>query len=459
MASTQPRMSCIAQRRTASGPAALARVCLIGLVALAGLAGCASFDPHGLLSRGGGTDPGVLDAGARVAIFDQVWRTVGDGYYDPALHGVDWPATAALHRSAALAADGDEAYWAALDRMLGTLHDSHTRVESPREVRWRTREAGGAFGFGVRMIDGALWVESVEPSSAAAAAGVKRGMRLQWVDDRDAAAAWLALRQTQRRNSTPQAQDVRTDTQFFLSLPDAPVAMSFARADGSALSAVLGRPARVTPPAVQSRRLPSGHGLVRLSAFVPVLLPALMSALAEHRSAPGIVIDLRGNRGGSFEMVGQLADALVAQPAAYARTLTRSGQPVTMLFGMVQVIGTDLQLRGSGIDAYPGRVVVLVDRASASAAELLAATLQMLGRAQVVGETSCGCLLGFLGYVPLRGGARLAYSEVGFVLADGSRVEGRGVRPDRGVAVTPQTLLADGDAALDAALALLAAGR
>jgi carboxyl-terminal processing protease len=102
-------------------------------------------------------------------------------------------------------------------------------------------------------------------------------------------------------------------------------------------------------------------------------------------------------------------------------------------------------------------VVVLVNALSASGSELFAGSLQAVGRAKIVGQTSCGCLLGFLGYAHVPGGAELAYSEVGFVLSNGRRIEGEGVVPDREVPLTLDDLRASRDRTLEEAQAMLAA--
>jgi carboxyl-terminal processing protease len=86
---------------------------------------------------------------------------------------------------------------------------------------------------------------------------------------------------------------------------------------------------------------------------------------------------------------------------------------------------------------------------------MLASSLQALGRAKVVGEISCGCLLGYFGYAQVPGGGRLAYSEIGFVLSDGQRIEGIGVVPDKPVAITAADLQASRDRTLEEAEALL----
>ena len=139
------------------------------------------------------------------------------------------------------------------------------------------------------------------------------------------------------------------------------------------------------------------------------------------------------------------------------RVTTRTGRPVSMLFGTVEIIKLKSEIEGSK-DAYTAPVVILVNAGSASGSELFAGAMQAAGRAVVVGEPSCGCLLGFLGYTRVPGGGELAYSEVGFVLANGKRIEGEGVIPDHLVSRTLTDLRENRDRALETAQELLKNG-
>ncbi len=62
-----------------------------------------------------------------VAGFDQVWDLVRDRFYDPRLHGVDWPAMRDKYRPQAEAARSSADLAGAVNAMLGTLNASHTR--------------------------------------------------------------------------------------------------------------------------------------------------------------------------------------------------------------------------------------------------------------------------------------------------------------------------------------------
>jgi carboxyl-terminal processing protease len=96
-----------------------------------------------------------------------------------------------------------------------------------------------------------------------------------------------------------------------------------------------------------------------------------------------------------------------------------------------------------------------MDPGSASASESFASLMQSHKRATVVGQVSCGCLLGFMGYATVPGGGKLAYSELGYVLPDGRRIEGTGVLPDVPVPPTLEDLRLNRDRVLEAAVAQL----
>jgi carboxyl-terminal processing protease len=181
----------------------------------------------------------------------------------------------------------------------------------------------------------------------------------------------------------------------------------------------------------------------------------VLEGIEALKDAPGLIVDVRGNPGGSIHAVNALLSRFFTDKTDLGNVTTRTGQPVSLFFGTVEIIKLKQEVRGRG-DAYKGPVVILTNAGSGSGSELFAGTMQAVGRATVVGEPSCGCLLGFLGYARIPGGAELAYSEVGFVMANGRKIEGVGVMPDRPVPVTLADLRAGRDRALEEAQAILA---
>jgi carboxyl-terminal processing protease len=65
-------------------------------------------------------------ASADLEVFEEVWRTVRDHFYDPTFHGLDWNAVRERYRPLAAAAVSEEGRSAVINRMLSELASSHT---------------------------------------------------------------------------------------------------------------------------------------------------------------------------------------------------------------------------------------------------------------------------------------------------------------------------------------------
>jgi carboxyl-terminal processing protease len=194
---------------------------------------------------------------------------------------------------------------------------------------------------------------------------------------------------------------------------------------------------------------------VRFSGFNESLRSRVLAAIDELKDTPGMILDLRGNGGGSGDMAAALMGRFFEQDQKGAKVITRTGEPVKVLF--IPIIKTDPVLKGAGKAAYTKPLVILTNYASASASEIVSGGLQDMGRATIVGERTCGCLLGYIGYADLPGGGLLAYSELGFVTPKGRRIEGEGVVPDREVKLTADDYRLNRDRVLEAGEAVLAA--
>ena len=430
------------------------------------LAGCSLLDPYNMVGRqmGEGTSvptevvpsppERVLSAASRARAFDFVWQTINDRYHDPKLNGVDWKAVGARYRPLALAAKDDEAFWDTLDRMTGELRDAHTRVDSPERVELRKSDQSISLGFSFVPLEGKLAVTSVSSDSDAWWAGVRPGMVLVAIGGEPAAAAYARLQAETRFDSTERSRHFRVLRKILGGAEGSKASFTFERADGSRFDTTVSR-RKVTSRASASHRvLPSGLGYLRLNQWAVGVISRVTNGLEELRNAPGIIIDLRGNPGGSVHIVDRMLSEFFGVPTEIGRVTTRTGEPISMLFGAVEIIKLKNTIQGNP-KAYTGPVAILVNSGSASGSELFAAAMQSTGRATIVGQTTCGCLLGFLGYARIPGGGELAYSEVGFVLGNGKRIEGEGVVPDVPVPLTLADLVVSRDRTLEAAQELL----
>jgi carboxyl-terminal processing protease len=428
---------------------------------------CALVDPLNMLGRQSEDVPGMsaspvpaarsgsLDTEERLRAFDFVWNTIETRYHDPSFNGVDWRAVGERYRPLALAAPDDEAFWDVLDRMTGELHDAHTRVESPRRVALRKSDESVSLGFFFEPVEGQLAVTTVNPESDAYWAGVRPGMTLVRIAGEPAASAYEKLRAGVRQDSTERATHMQAVRKLVYGPIGSKVAFTFQRGDGTRFDTVLARRKLPVHATEMHRVLPSGYGYLRFSRWSLTLAARALGALDDLRATPGLIIDLRNNPGGAVHAVNLMLSRFFTQRTELGRTTTRTGAPVSLFLGAVEIIQLKRVVDGDP-HAYRGPVVVLVNGQSASGSELFAGSMQAVGRARIVGQPSCGCMLGFLGYARVPGGADLAYSEVGFVLANGKKVEGEGVIPDDPVPLTLADLRVGRDRALEEAQALLA---
>ena len=431
------------------------------------LAACQAIDPHNMIGRQMGeataiptepvpsAAPAVLGAEARASAFDFVWDTINDHYYDARLNGVDWKAAREKYRPIALGAKNDDEFWDALDRMAGELRDAHTRVESPKNVALRQRDEAVTLGFTFAPIEGRLLVTGVNSETDAWWAGVRPGMAVVAIGDEPAMQAYERVKAQTRLDSTERSRHARTLRRILTGEAGSKMSFAFERADGSRFEASLSRKRITSRPGESHRILPSGYGYIRFTQWTVGVTNDVLDAIKELKDTPGMVIDLRGNPGGSAHAVNLVLRRFFPKHTELGQTITRSGKPVSLFFGTVEIIKLRNSVPGDA-DAYRGPVAILVNSGSASASELFSSTMQAAGRAVVVGQPTCGCLLGFLGYARVPGGAELAYSEVGFRLPNDKRIEGEGVIPDVNVPLSARDLQVNRDRTLEEAQAKLA---
>jgi carboxyl-terminal processing protease len=137
-------------------------------------------------------------------------------------------------------------------------------------------------------------------------------------------------------------------------------------------------------------------------------LEAALKALGEQ-SVQGLVLDLRGNPGG-----------LLNEAVAVAGRYLRNGQTVVSHRGRAeeeQIFRAKAQTYGQG---YP--IVVMVDRRSASASEIVSGALQDHDRAWVIGETTFGKGL-VQGQFPLSEGAALLLTIAHYYTPSGRLIQ------------------------------------
>ncbi len=309
----------------------------------------------------------------------------------------------ALATSPALRAQSTEALLRLfLDEALADL-DAYSRYVPRSEARAARARRDGEAGLGLELApdgNGAVVLRVVDDSPAWTA-GLRPGDRVLAIDGR-----------------ATRGLDAGTLEQLLRGGENEPLALTLARHGGRPETVVLVR-AMVAAETV----FVAWHGsvpILRISGFNRLTDRRLARAVVEvaHRDpAPsGLVVDLRGNRGGVLRQAIAAADLfLTAGVIIEARGRHPEASRVH---------------RASGPDLSAGLpLVVLIDGASASSAEVLAAALQDNGRAVLVGSVTTGKGL-IQAVVPLPDDSELHLTWSSLYAPSGYPIQGLGVLPD-----------------------------
>ena len=144
--------------------------------------------------------------------------------------------------------------------------------------------------------------------------------------------------------------------------------------------AVVVRRGFITIPTVKSDILPGDIGLVQLDQFSGVASQEVERALREllAKGAKSIVLDLRRNPGGLLSEARRVSDLFLPRDLLVVSTESRLEDTETLKTRKRAAIPEDMPL------------VVMIDRFSASASEIVSGALQDHGRATLVGQRSFG---------------------------------------------------------------------
>ena len=395
------------------------------------------FGAHSLHAQTGGS--------ARAEIFEQVWTTINEKYYDATFNGVDWNAVKKKYLAEVGGAADDQDFYALLDRMAGELRDSHTRVYSPAQREDRKKQRRASVGISIREIDGVPVVASVEPDSEAARAGIEPGMIVRAVGGQPIEKAVTEARAAVGVSSSERATAMRIFSKILTGEPETALNIELADARGRVRKFTLTRRTVSAKPTVTARILPSGIAYLKFGKFDEDLEKQLENALESTKNAPALIVDLRGNGGGDGEVGLRFAGLFFNEKIAVAQIVTRTGKPP------LPEIPMTLEAGEKGRQLFSRPVVILISEGTASTSELITNAFQEQKRAVVFGTNSCGCVLAFLDFKPLKGGGDLTLSEFGFVSAKGRRLEGGGVTPDKIVPLQLKDIRAGRDRALEEA--------
>jgi carboxyl-terminal processing protease len=321
--------------------------------------------------------------------------------------------------------------------MVTSLGDPFTIYFTPDQYkRLQDSYAGRYTGIGVYLSfnsAGYPVITGTVPGSPAAAAGLRSGDQIVKVGDRD-------------------VKGITADeaTSLIQGTEGSKVTLTIQRGT-EAMTVTITR-AQIQVPTVRSATIGNRVLYVRIYQFGAQTSKEFSSALKNGLAgSSAVVLDLRGNPGGFISA----ADDVVSEFVSSGETFETRGRS-----------GTDRHMVGTEHQAPSIPLVVLVDANSASAAEIVAGSLQVHSRAKLVGTTTFGKGSVQEDFV-LSDGSDVHLTVERWFLSNGQTIDHKGLTPDVAVKlanasdaydVAQPSLGYAKDDQLNAALNLLAGG-
>ncbi|MEM9540674.1 MAG: carboxyl-terminal processing protease CtpA [Cyanobacteria bacterium P01_E01_bin.42] len=364
-------------------------------------------------------------------VFLQAWRIVNQAYVDDSFNGQNW--WFMRQRYLRRPFRDREAAYEAIEEMLATLDDPYTRLLRPEEYRsLQVTTSGELTGIGVQinLEPKTLQLQVISPiaGSPAERAGIQAGDRILEIDGVPTQSLSLDEAAMRMRGA------IGTRVELTLERESESQIVEIIR-DRIALNPV-------TADLDTSGAIPIGY--LRLSQFNANATAELAHAIVdlEDRGAAAYILDLRNNPGGLLQ-AGVGVARLWIEDAPIVYTVNRRG-----------VLGS-FEAADRAIADAP--LVVLVNKGSASASEILAGALQDNHRAQLLGEQTFGKgLIQSLFELPDDSG--LAVTVAKYETPDHHDINKLGITPDKIVAQDPISVTeigSDRDLQYQAAIHLL----
>lgn len=351
---------------------------------------------------------------SQLAIFDEIWQTVRDHFYDPTLRSLDWTAVGEKYRPLAAAASEEERS-AVLNRMLAELAASHTGHYTPadpayyqlldifsgalrrglRQVFPSGQVTYPGIGMFTRRIGDKTFISGVLDGLPAAKAGLQVGDELLAADG----APYHPIRSFTTKVNQEVTLQVRRS-------PDGPpqdvVVVPEQLKPNEAFLQAMQESARI----IHADGVKIGYIHVWSYAgtqYQRLLERELFSGTLKEAEA--LVLDLRDGWGGA--------------QAQYLDPFTAQGPTVTMVDRDGDVSVSNVKWRKP--------VVMLVNGGTRSGKEILAYGFKKYGLGEVIGTRTAGAVLA--GRAFLLSDGSLLLLAVADVRVDGQRLEGVGVTP------------------------------
>ena len=371
---------------------------------------------------------GISFAATPAELYDDVWKIVNKKYYDPTNNSQDWAKW--RYRYEHKLKTPEDAY-VAIDTMLASLNDPYTRFLPPKEFSEETQAIKGSLkgiGTQIGLRDGELVIIAPLEDSPAERAGLLADDKILEINGES----------TKGINIDAAADKIRgekgTTVNLLIQRKGVPNKVYSIIRDEIEVKSVSCK------PPIESTVIPEDIQYIRLSSFISKNASTEIEALFNSASGKkGIILDLRSNPGGLLTNAIYISDMLL------------KGGPIVSTVDRDRYKSTTRARYGQVTDKP---IVVLINKGSASASEILSGALKDNHRATIVGEQSFGKgLVQEINKLPDEAGMNITIQR--YLTPSGQDINKKGITPDVVIELTEENVKNKDDVQLKKAIEVL----
>lgn len=345
----------------------------------------------------------ALFKGSPKELVDEVWQIIYRQYVDGTFNQVDWQAVRREHLDKNYS-DKQEAY-KSIRKMLNKLNDPYTRFMVPQEFKnMQVDTSGELTGVGIQI--------GIDKDN-------KRLTVIAPIEDTPAFKAGIEAKDIIIKidGKSTEGMDTNQAVSLIRGRVNTKVTLTILRNGNEEDFRIARAKIEIHPVRYSRQSTPQGFiGYIRLNQFSANASREMRGAIKnlEKKNVLGYVLDLRGNPGGLLYSSVEIARMWLSQ-GTIVFTKSRFGD-------REREVAT-----GKSLTKKP--LVVLVDRGSASASEILSGALQDNKRAILVGSKTFG--KGLVQSVrPLNDGSGVAVTIAKYFTPNGRDINKQGIIPD-----------------------------
>jgi carboxyl-terminal processing protease len=358
------------------------------------------------------------------AMLQAIKSDIQKDYYDPTFHGIDLDKSFAEADERVKAAKNAGEMLAIIGQLLMSFNDSHLFFRPPRVV------ASVQHGWEMEMIGDKGYIIAVQPGSDAEAKGLRPGDRVLTIEGYRFTRADLwkieyvlyllsprpQINLTVERNGQVRQLTVAAKVRSGKLITDLEAGMASDR-----YSLIREWETERDLNAHRIRELGNDCVIWKMPAF-SIGISDLEDLMGKVRKRKALILDLRGNGGGSEETLLRLLGYFFDHDVKVGEARTRKNSK-------------PLIAKSHGDHVFDGKLAVLVDSRSGSAAEVFARVIQLEKRGVVIGDKTAGAVMRaqdfdheFGADLVIGYGASVTVADL--TMADGKSLEHVGVTPD-----------------------------